>query len=53
MTERKTLSVCAWFSDKFGLDVGSLISLFIAAILGLSSKIFFYHILYLLKPNSY
>ena len=54
MTERKIWGVCAWISDKFGLDVGGLRILFIAAaILGLGSPIFVYLILYLLKPSSY
>ena len=54
MTERKTLVVWAWLADKFGLDVGGLRILFIAStILGPSSPIFVYLILYLLKPSSY
>jgi len=54
MTNRKVLGVCAWLADKFGLDVGGLRILFVAAaILGLGSPIFIYLILYLLKPSSY
>ena len=54
MTERKILSVLAWLADKFGLDVGGLRILFVAAaVLGLGSPIFIYLILYLLKPSSY
>ena len=54
MTERKILGVCAWLPDKFGLDVGGLRILFVAAaVLGLGSPIFIYFILYLIKPSSY
>ena len=54
MTERKILGVCAWLSDKFGLDVGGLRILFVAtAILGLGSPILVYLILYLVKPSQY
>ena len=46
MTERKILGVCAWLADKFGLDVGGLRILFVAAaVLGLGSPIFIYFIL--------
>ena len=31
MTKRKILGVCAWLADKFGLDVGGLRILFVAA----------------------
>jgi phage shock protein C len=54
MTKRKILGVCAWLADKFGIDVGGLRILFVAAaVLGLGSPIFIYLILYLLKPSSY
>ena len=54
MTERKILGVCAWIADKFGLDVGGLRILFVAAaVMGLGSPILIYLILYLLKPSSY
>ena len=54
MTERKILGVCAWLADKFGLDVGGLRILFVAAaVLCLGSPIFIYLVLYLLKPISY
>ena len=54
MSERKILAVCPWHADKFGLDVGGLRILFVAAaVLGLGSPIFIYLILYLLKPSSY
>ena len=54
MTEKKILGVCAWIADKFGLDVGGMRILFIAAIiLGLGSPLLIYFILYLLKPSSY
>ena len=54
MTNRKVLGVCAWLADKFGIDVGGLRILFVAAaILGLGSPIFIYLILYLLKPSAY
>jgi phage shock protein C len=54
MTERKILVFCAWLADKFGLDVGGLRILFVAAaVLGLGSPIFIYLILYLFKPSSY
>ena len=54
MTERKIFGVCAWLADKFGLDLGGLRILFVAAaVLGLGSPIFIYLILYLLKPSSY
>jgi phage shock protein PspC (stress-responsive transcriptional regulator) len=54
MTEKKILGVCAWLSDKFGLDVGGMRILFIAAIiLGLGSPLLIYFTLYLLKPSSY
>ena len=54
MTERKILGVCAWLADKFGLDVGGLRILFVAAaVLGLGSPIFIYFILYLVKSSQY
>ena len=54
MTKRKVLGVCAWLADKFGLDVGGLRILFVAAaVMGLGSPILIYLILYLLKPSSY
>jgi phage shock protein C len=54
MTERKILGVCAWLADKFGIDVGGLRILFVAAaVMGLGSPILIYLILYLLKPSSY
>ena len=54
MNERKILGVCAWLADKFGLDVGGLRILFVAAaIFGLGSPVIIYFILYLIKPNQY
>ena len=54
MSERKILGVCAWLADKFGLDVGGLRILFVAAsIFGFGSPIIIYLILYLLKPSNY
>tara|TARA_B100000780_G_scaffold9848_1_gene6875 strand:- start:268 stop:432 length:165 start_codon:yes stop_codon:yes gene_type:complete len=54
MSKRKILGVCAWLADKFGLDLGGLRILFVAAaVLGLGSPIFIYLILYLLKPSAY
>ncbi|MBC8297696.1 MAG: PspC domain-containing protein [Bacteroidetes bacterium] len=54
MCERKILGVCAWLADKFGLDVGGLRILFVAAsIFGFGSPIIIYFILYLLKPSNY
>jgi len=54
MTERKILGVCAWLSDKFGLDVGGLRILFVAAaVLGLGSPIVIYFVLYIVKPSGY
>lgn len=54
MTKRKILGVCTWIADKFGLDVGGLRVLFIAAaVLGLGSPIIIYLILYLVKPSEY
>ena len=54
MTERKILGVCAWLSDKFGLDLGGVRILFVAAaIFGLGSPILVYFILYLVKPSEY
>ena len=54
MTERKILGVCAWLADKFGIDVGGLRILFVAAaVMGLGSPILIYLILYLLKPSAY
>jgi phage shock protein PspC (stress-responsive transcriptional regulator) len=54
MTQRKIWGVCAWLSDKFGLDVGGVRILFVAAaILGLGSPIFIYFILYIVKPSEY
>ena len=54
MTKRKILGVRAWLADKFGLDVGGLRILFVAAaVLGLGSPILIYFIMYLLKPSSY
>ena len=54
MIERKVLGVCAWLSDKFGLDVGGLRILFVAAtVFGFGSPIIIYFILYLIKPSEY
>ena len=54
MSERKILGICAWLADKFGLDVGGVRILFVAAIvLGLGSPILVYFILYLVKPSEY
>ena len=54
MSNRKLLGVCAWIADKFGLDVGGLRILFIAAtILGLGSPVLIYLILYIVKPSIY
>ncbi len=54
MTERSILGVCAWLSDKFGLDVNGVRILFIAAaILGFGSPVIIYFILYLIKPSVY
>ena len=54
MSERKILGVCAWLSDKFGLDVGGLRILFlVATIFGFGSPVLFYFILYLIKPSEY
>ena len=54
MNNRKLLGVCAWIADKFGLDVGGLRILFIAAtILGLGSPVLVYLLLYILKPSIY
>ena len=54
MTERKILGVCAWLADKFGLDVGGLRILFVAAaIFGFGSPAIIYFILYLIKPSEY
>ena len=54
MTSRRFLGVCAWLSDKFGLDVGGVRILFVAAaILGFGSPVVVYLVLYLLKPSEY
>tara|TARA_B100001250_G_scaffold84369_1_gene69719 strand:+ start:4864 stop:5028 length:165 start_codon:yes stop_codon:yes gene_type:complete len=54
MNERKIIGVCAWLADKFGLDVGGLRILFVAAaIFGFGSPMIIYFILYLLKPSQY
>ena len=54
MNKRKILGVCAWLADKFGLDVGGLRILFVAAaVLGLGSPILIYFVLYILKPSGY
>ena len=54
MTERSILGVCAWLSDKFGLDVNGVRILFAAAaIFGFGSPIIIYFILYLIKPSEY
>ena len=54
MTERKILGVCAWLSDKFGLDVGGVRILFVAAaIFSFGSPVIIYLILYLVKPSEY
>tara|TARA_B100001105_G_C22342478_1_gene421965 strand:- start:938 stop:1102 length:165 start_codon:yes stop_codon:yes gene_type:complete len=54
LSERKILGICAWLADKFGLDVGGVRILFVAAIvLGLGSPILVYFILYLVKPSEY
>ena len=48
MSEKKFLGVCSWVSEKFELDVSGIRMLFIiAAILGMSSPILIYLILYL------
>lgn len=45
MIERRVLGVCAWLADRFGLDVGGLRILFVAAtILGLGSPVLIYFI---------
>ncbi len=52
MTERKIWGVCVWLADKFGLDVGGVRILFVAAaIFGL--PVIIYLILYLVKPSEY
>ena len=54
MSERKILGVSAWLADKFGLDVGGVRILFVAAaIFGFGSPVIIYFILYLVKPNEY
>ena len=54
MTKRKILGICAWLADKFGLDVGGLRILFVAAaIFGFGSPVIIYLILYLVKPSAY
>ena len=54
MIKRKFLGVCAWLADKFGLDVGGMRILFVAAvILGLGSPLLIYFVMYLLKPSEY
>ena len=54
MIERKVLGVCAWLADKFGLDIGGLRILFVAAaIFSFGSPIIIYFILYLIKPSRY
>ena len=54
MTERKILGVCAWLADKFGLNVGGVRILFVAAaIFGFGSPLVIYLILYLVKPSGY
>ena len=54
MTERKIWGACAWLADKFGLDVGGLRVLFVAAaIFAFGSPIIIYFILYLIKPSQY
>ena len=54
MTERSILGVCAWLSDKFGLDVNGVRILFVGtAIFGFGSPDIMYFILYLIKPSEY
>lgn len=54
MTERKVLGVCAWIANKFGLNVGGVRILFVAAaIFGFGSPVIIYLILYLIKPDNY
>lgn len=54
MNEKKFLGVCAWLSDKFGLDVGGIRILFVVAtVLGLGSPVLIYFVLYVIKPNIY
>ena len=54
MSERKILGVCAWLADKFGLNVGGVRILFVAAaIFGFGSPLVIYLILYLVKPSGY
>jgi len=54
LSERKILGVCAWLADKFGLDVGGVRILFVAAaIFGFGSPVIIYFILCLVKPSEY
>tara|TARA_X000000368_G_C22934676_1_gene669333 strand:- start:317 stop:481 length:165 start_codon:yes stop_codon:yes gene_type:complete len=54
MTQKQFLGVCAWFVDKFDLNVVGIKMLFFSAvILALGSPILIYFILYFLKPNYY
>jgi phage shock protein PspC (stress-responsive transcriptional regulator) len=54
LSKRKILGVCAWISDKFGLDVGGVRILFVAAtIFGFGYPVIIYFILYLVKPSQY
>ena len=54
MTDGKILSVCAWLSDKFELDVTGIRLLFVVTtILGFGSPVILYFMLYLLKPKVY
>ena len=49
MTERKIFSVYARLTDKFGLDVGGVRILFVAAIFDFHSSVIFP----LVKPRAY
>jgi phage shock protein PspC (stress-responsive transcriptional regulator) len=54
LSERKILGVYSWLANKFGLDVGGVRILFVAAaIFGFGSPVIIYFILYLVKPNEY
>jgi len=54
MIDRKVFGVCAWIADKFGLDLGGVRILFIAAaVFGFGYPFFIYLILYLIKPVQY
>jgi len=47
LSKRKFLGVCAWLADKFGLDVGGVRILFVAAIVLIWVLLFWFILFYI------